>query len=246
MDTRALAGSSILLLGASGGLGRRCAVRLAGSGARLTLVGRDRSRLTSVLTSCALTEDSAALVVADLRHPDTPAAAVARAVEAHGSLDGVLNAAGVVAFGPVASLTEETLQELVQVCLLAPIRLARAALAELTASAAAGRSAFLATVSAVVAESPTAGLAAYSAVKAGLSAFDAALARELRSAHVRVLDIRPPHTETGLADRPIAGTAPRMGTGLDPDDVAARIVGALADGTRELAAADFGPARRPR
>ncbi len=239
-----LAGSSILLTGASGGLGSRCARLLVAAGAHLTLVGRDAGRLAAAAELAAAPGGDPAggrveLVVADLRDPAAPAAAVARALAVHGHLDGVLNTAGVVAFGPVATLTDEVLDELVAVSLLAPVRLARAALPALTESAAAGRAAFLATVSAVVAEVPTAGMAAYSAVKAAVTAFDAALARELRSARVRVLDIRPPHTETGLAGRPIAGQAPRMATGRDPDAVAARIVEALADGTRDLPAAAF-------
>jgi cyclic-di-GMP-binding biofilm dispersal mediator protein len=43
-----------------------------------------------------------------------------------------------------------------------------------------------------------------------------------------VIDIRPPHTETGLAGRPIAGQPPKLPPGLDPADVAARVVEALA------------------
>ena len=77
---------------------------------------------------------------------------------------------------------------------------------------------------------------------AGLSAASAALGRELRRRGIRVLDARPPHTETGLATRPIAGTAPRMPTGLDPRVVAGTIVDAIAAGTRELPAEAFGSA----
>jgi cyclic-di-GMP-binding biofilm dispersal mediator protein len=77
-------------------------------------------------------------------------------------------------------------------------------------------------------------MAAYGASKAALMAFDAGLAREARRTGVRVIDARPPHTETGLADHPIAGTAPRLPTGLDPDAVAERIVQAIADGETDL------------
>ena len=42
-----------------------------------------------------------------------------------------------------------------------------------------------------------------------------------------MIDARPPHTETGLAGRAIAGTAPNMPTGLDPADVARVICDAL-------------------
>ena len=85
------------------------------------------------------------------------------------------------------------------------------------------------TLSAVVAEMPTAGMAAYSTVKSAVTAFDAAAARELRRSGIRLIDVRPPHTETGLAERPIAGTAPSLPAGRDPDDVAARIVAAIRD-----------------
>ena len=43
-------------------------------------------------------------------------------------------------------------------------------------------------------------------------------------------DVRPPHTETGLASRPLAGTAPTMPTGPDPSAVAERIVQAVEQG----------------
>lgn len=223
-----------LITGASGGLGRAIATRLAAAGAPLTLVARDESRLR------ALGLDGATVVAADLRDPDAAAAVVTAAVEAHGGLDGIVHAAGVVAFGPAAELDDAVLVELVEINLLAPIRLLRAAIAALTESAQAGREPVVANLSAVVAEMPTANMAAYTAAKAGLTAFDAAAARELRRAGVRVLDVRPPHTETGLAGRPIAGTAPQMPDGLEPDAVADRIVAALGDGsTRELPAAAF-------
>ena len=44
---------------------------------------------------------------------------------------------------------------------------------------------------------------------------------------IDVIDVRPPHTETGLADRPIAGDTPPLPEGLDPAFVADRIVQAI-------------------
>ena len=53
-------------------------------------------------------------------------------------------------------------------------------------------------------------MAAYSASKAALTAFDRVARLEARRRDIRVIDIRPPHTETGLAGRPIAGSAPKL------------------------------------
>ncbi len=171
-------------------------------------------------------------VAADLTAPDGPRRVVDEVAEA-GPLTGLVNAAGVVAFGPVAELDDDTLDDLLLLDLIAPIRLTRAALGHL------GQGGFLVQLSAVVAEKPMAGMAAYSAAKAGLTAFDAALATELRRHRIRVLDVRPPHTETGLAGRPVAGEAPTLPTGLDPGAVAERIVRAILDDERDLPASAF-------
>jgi len=77
-------------------------------------------------------------------------------------------------------------------------------------------------------------MAAYSASKAAAWAAMTAAARELRRRRIDVIDARPPHTETGLATRPLAGTAPKMPEGLMPDVVAARIVTAVVAGERDL------------
>jgi short-subunit dehydrogenase len=225
-----LADAHVLVLGATGGLGRPITRRLVAAGARVTLSGRDGGRLQQL--AAELGDAVVTTVAVDLTMPDGPAAAVRAATEGS-ALTGVVNAAGVVAFGAVEDLDDDTLDELLLLDLVAPIRLARAALGALPAGG------FIVQVSAVVAEKAMPGMAAYSAAKAGLTAFDAALATELRRRRVRVLDVRPPHTETGLATRPVAGQAPRLPQGLDPETVAERIVRAVADDERDLPSTAF-------
>lgn len=118
-------------------------------------------------------------------------------------------------------LDDDTLRALLDVNLIAPARLAGAAAARMA------RGGAILNISAIVAEMPTAGMAAYSASKAGLSAFDAALGRELRREGVRVVDLRPPHLATGLETRPIAGEAPALREGEDPGGWARRIADEL-------------------
>lgn len=223
---------SVIVVGATGGLGRPIAALLAETGARLTLVGRDEARLVA-------TGIPGQPVAIDVRLAASPARIVADAVAAHGGVDGVVFAAGAVAFGAVDALPDDVMIDLFTLNALAPIRLLRAALPELRRSAAEGREPYVAHISAVVAEQPQAGMSAYSASKAALAAFDAAAARELRREGIRLIDMRPPHTETGLADRPLAGTAPRLPQGLDPQAVAQRIVDAIREGEKDLPSAAF-------
>lgn len=223
---RSLNGASILLVGASGGLGRALGARLEKAGAKLVLFGRSASHLEA-------SGLSGPHALGDIADADACRRAVEQAVARHGRLDGVVNAAGVVAFGPVEALRDAVVDELLATNLIGPLRLVQAALPALEEGG------FLAQVSAIVAERPTAGMAFYSATKAALTAFDHALARELRRRHIDVLDIRPPHLATGLDSRPIAGEPPRLAEGLDPDRAAERILRALEDGERELGSAAF-------
>lgn len=228
----ALRDRSVLVIGATGGLGAAISGRLAAEGASLTLHGRDAGRLGSLGVP-------AAHVTGDLRDARTATSAVAAAVAAHGRLDGVVIASGVVAFGPFSDMPDDVLLDLFLVNSLGPFRVLRAAHPLLVASASEGRSPFVVSVSAVVAEQPTAGMAAYSASKAALTAYDAAAGRELRRAGIRLIDARPPHTETGLADRPIDGVAPRLPQGLTPDTVAARVIAAVLGDERDLPSSAF-------
>ncbi|MFY0406169.1 SDR family NAD(P)-dependent oxidoreductase [Solicola sp. PLA-1-18] len=220
-------GRTVLVTGATGGLGSLLARGLAEAGARVVVSARDEGRLGE------LGVDGAVVLAADLTLPGAPEDLVARTVEATGSLDGVVHAAGVVAFGPASEVDDDVVDELLLLNYLAPLRLVRAASPHLPEGG------FVAAISAVVAERPMPQMAAYSASKAALSAYLTSIRTELRRRKVRVLDVRPPHTETGLATRPVAGEAPKMPTGLSPDAVAARILAAITDDETDLASDAF-------
>lgn len=207
-----LSGKSYLVIGASGALGSRIARLLADRGAGLTVTGRDADALAAI---------GAHAVTADLRDPDAARTVVEAAREHHGRLDGVVIAAGVVAFGPLTDIDDDTVDDLVLVDFLAPLRVVRAALPVVE------QGGVILGISAVVAERPMPNMAVYSAVKAATAALFTAARTEARRRKIRVVDVRPPHTETGLAGRAIAGDPPRLPTGLEPDAVAERIVAAL-------------------
>lgn len=207
-----LSGKAFLVVGATGALGSRIARLLAGHGADLTVSGRSTETLAGLGIAGAHSHS------ADLREPDSPRSLVEAAVKQHGRLDGVVIAAGVVAFGPVTDIDDDTVDDLLLVDFLAPLRLVRAALPVLEPGGA------IVSISAVVAEKPMPNMAVYSAAKAATAALFTAVRSEARRRKVRIVDVRPPHTETGLAGRAIAGDPPKLPTGLDPDAVAARIV----------------------
>ena len=224
---RDLSGARIAVVGATGALGSLVAAELAARGARLLVVGRDADRLAALGIGVP--------VVADLGDARAGDAVSAAALEHLGGLDGLVNAAGVVAFGALVDTADEVVEELFLTNVVGPLFLLRRVLPLLEES-----QGFVLQISAVVAERPMPRMAAYSASKAALSAVATALRTELRRSRVDVYDVRPPHTETGLADRPLAGEVPRLPTGKDPAEVARRIVDALAGGEQDLGADAFG------
>ncbi|MFC0222573.1 SDR family NAD(P)-dependent oxidoreductase [Nocardioides zeicaulis] len=227
LTPRDLSGARVAVVGATGALGALVVAELERRGARLVVVGRDGDRLAALGTGVP--------VVADLGDATAVDAVAAAAREHLGGLDGLVNAAGVVAFGPLVDTPDEVVEELFLTNVVGPLFLLRRLLPLLEES-----QGFVLHLSAVVAERPMPGMAAYSASKAALSAVATALRTELRRSRVTVVDVRPPHTETGLADRPLSGTAPRLPEGLAPADVARRVVDALAAGETDVAAGDFG------
>jgi cyclic-di-GMP-binding biofilm dispersal mediator protein len=172
--------------------------------------------------------------VADLRSADEVRRVVTGVHEREGRLDIVVNAVGVVAFGDATSTSVDTVEELFLTNTFAHIFLCSAALPLMQ------KGGVIMVISGVVAEQNLPGMAAYGASKAAVRSFNEGFAREARRAGVRVIDARPPHTETGLASRAVAGTPPRFPAGLDPAVVAARIVEAIHDGTTDLPSSAFG------
>jgi cyclic-di-GMP-binding biofilm dispersal mediator protein len=221
-----LRGASVLVAGATGGLGSALAAELDRRGARLTLTGRSVERLSDLPVA-------GARVVADLRLPGACDQVVSEAVDHGGGLDVVVNAVGLVAFGPTVETSIDTMEELFLTNTFVPIMLAQAALPHVRAGGA------IVNISGVIAEKNLPGMSIYGASKAAVRAFDEALAREARRSKVRVLDARPPHTETGLAGRSISGLAPAMPRGLAPDHVARVICDGLESGATDLASTAF-------
>lgn len=219
-----LTGAIALVAGGTGGLGAPIAAELAARGATVITVSRSSVAVGSV---------PGGHICADLRSADEASRVVDEVVGTHGRLDIVVNAVGVVAFGDVVSTSVDTVEELFLTNVFAHVFLCTAALPRMS------KGGVIAAISGVVAEQNLPGLVAYGASKAAVRSFDEGFAREARRAGVRVIDARPPHTETGLATRPIAGAAPRFPPGLAPASVARRIVEAIADGTTDLPSSAF-------
>ena len=209
-----------LIAGGTGGLGRTLTTELRSRGCIVVTVSRTHSADPTHL-------------VADLRSPESTSAVINEVIAKHGALNIVINAMGVVAFGEIDATSVDTVEEVFLTNTFGHIFLMQAALRHVQ------QGSVLVGISGVIAEQNLPGMSVYGASKAAVRSFDEALAREARKAGVRVIDARPPHTETGLASRAVAGTAPKFPVGLDPIVVARRIVQAIAEGETDLPSTAF-------
>ena len=214
-----LSGARTLVVGATGVLGGALTEALRDQGATLALAGRTDP-------SGADGEPTFTVDALDL---ERCAAVVDEAADALGGLDLVFVAIGVAGFGE-ESENDVVTEHLLTVNAQAPMAIGRAALPHLTDSGGT-----LAMISAILADVPTPGMAAYSASKAALSAWLTATRGGLRKQGVRVLDVRPPHIETGLADRAVAGTVPSgIAAGSDVATLVGQVLGALRSDRRTV------------
>lgn len=214
-------GARFLVVGASGVLGGLITRALVDTGARVVVTGRDPDRLQEI-ADVADTEP----ITLDVVDVEACAGAVTSAVEQLGGLDAMVVATGVPAFGAALETEAAVAEELFAVNTLGPMALVRAAGAQLDGGV-------VVVLSAILADLPTNQMADYSASKAALSAWLGVVRRENRR-RFRVLDVRPPHLDTGLSDHPLAGTAPTLPEPLAGSAVVEAVLEALRTDASEI------------
>ncbi len=176
-----LDGRVAIISGATGGLGRVVARRLADAGASLVLLGTDAARLDALASSLALSPDRHLSSVADLRLPDAAAAAADAAVERFGRLDVLAHLVGGYAGGsPLVSTDAEVVRDMLEQHVWTTFHLVRAVVPRMIA----GGWGRVVAVSPTTVGSPGTNGAAYTAAKAAQDALLVSLARELKETGV--------------------------------------------------------------
>lgn len=226
------------ITGASSGIGAALAAALSAKGARLILSGRNEAALRDV--AAGLSTESLILpfeVMDFARVPDV----VAQAWAWRGRVDGLVNNAGISQRSLAVDTAFEVYERIIGVDLMAPIRLTQEVLPRMV-GAGGGH---------VVAISSVAGIvgaplrAAYSAAKAGIIGYHDSIRAETTHQGMKVLVVAPGSVQTNVSKNALDGKAQTRGfsdtaidNGMPADVAAARIVGSLEAGERELILAE--------
>lgn len=197
---------TVLITGASSGIGRELARLYASDGAELVLIARSEDKLRQLADELAAKYGVEAQVLpADLSRPASPRDVVEALAQRHIDVDVLVNNAGFGARGSVAEIGVERQLEMIEVNV--------AALTQLTVLLLPGmlerRRGAILNVASTAAFQPGPKQAVYCATKAYVLSFTEALAEEVRGSGVRVCCLAPGATDTGFA-----ATAGMLGTRL--------------------------------
>ncbi len=220
-----------VVTGASRGIGRAIATRLAGDGRHVVLVSRSEGPLQEVRAEIADAGGSASVVAADVGDRTVWAAAIESIAKEHSRLDILVNNAGITRDNLVLRMTDDEWDEVLRVNLTSAFVATRAAARSMMRGKF-GRIVNIASTSGIVGN---AGQANYAAAKSALVGFSKTIARELGGKGVTCNVIAPGFIETdmtaSLPDQVKEGVISmmalrRLGT---PDDIAAAVGYVTAD-----------------
>jgi NAD(P)-dependent dehydrogenase (short-subunit alcohol dehydrogenase family) len=188
--------SVAIITGATSGIGRAAALRLAGEGYAVLAVGRDTGALGEVEQAVRQSGGICTTHRADVVDADAPARIVNAAIERFGALDALVNAAGIIGSGTIENTTDEAWDRMMDVNVRSVFRLTRAAAPHLVE-----RRGAVVNVSSVAGTRSFPGILAYAVSKAAVDHLTRCAALELAPKGVRVNAVNPGVVVTNLHRR---------------------------------------------
>jgi NAD(P)-dependent dehydrogenase (short-subunit alcohol dehydrogenase family) len=236
MTRRNLTGKVVLITGAAGGLGAALCHRYAAAGARIAALDLDAAKLDALVAELRATGAEALAVLGDITDPAACKSAVAATLAHFGTLDGLINNAGISHRSLLADTDRDVIRRVMEVNFFGAANLTQAALAHIVA-----RRGFIVAISSVAGFSPLTGRTGYAASKHALHGFFDSLRSEVEGAGVGVTLVCPSFIRTGIGAAATDGSgapvsSPRITTGVEssPEEVAERIFEAVTQGRKLL------------
>jgi len=193
-----LYGKNILITGASSGIGQACAVKCSELGAKVILMGRDKTRLSK--TYSKVYGEGHLCFAIDLTDFEGVEETVKQIVKETGKIDGLINSAGISTTLPITQLKPDKIEHFFRTNVAGAMNLTRLVTAGANFSEEGGSIIFISSVMGVAGEK---GKSIYSITKGALIAGAKSLALELASRKIRVNCVSPGVVETPMSKKAI-------------------------------------------
>ena len=223
-------GARVLITGGSSGIGAGLAESFAAAGATVGIAARRGDRLAEVLERCQVHSPDSTMWTVDLSEPSAVDRLAEQAMDELGGVDIVVNNAGIPKRRHVTALDPATVEAVMAINYLSPVRLTLALLPHMVARG----SGTVVSVASVAATLSPPGESAYSASKAALSVFSESMAVDLWSTGVKVAVVYPGVVDTELFtlpdNDPFAGDVPSISV----EEASATILNGIAAGSMSI------------
>jgi NADP-dependent 3-hydroxy acid dehydrogenase YdfG len=196
-----LHGTTVLITGASSGIGEATALLFAEHGANVAMAARRKDRLDALAAKIEASGAKALAIEADVAQKPDAQKAVAETIAAFGRLDTLVNNAGVMLLGPIVDADTDEWDRMLAINVHGLMYCTNAALPHLLKAAESEprRVADVVNVSSVAGRVARLGSGAYNATKFGVGAFSESLRQEVTKRHVRISLVEPGATDTELS-----------------------------------------------
>lgn len=228
-----LKNQTIVITGASSGIGKACAQKASDFGANVILIARDENRLNRVKNS--LSKGNHLIYSVDVTDAERLEQVIDNAVSLIGKISGFVHCAGIEYTKPLVSMKPENYQEVFEVNVISGFYLAKILSKKKNFKEEGGSMVFMSSVMGILGQK---GKIAYCSSKAAVIGGAKSLALELASKNIRVNSVSPAMVKTELAEK-MFETLPKesvdeivkkhpLGIG-QPDDVANLCIFLLSD-----------------
>ena len=195
-DTDQIDGSTAIVTGASSGIGEATASALADHGANVVLAARREDELESLAEAIEADGGRALAVPTDVTNEDDLDALVDTTLDTFGTIDVLVNNAGVMLLEPVERADRENFRQMVEVNLLGLMNLTHAVLPVMQDQG----SGHIVNVSSTAGRQANANSSGYNATKFGVNGFTEALRQEVTGEGIRTTIVEPGAVETELPE----------------------------------------------
>ncbi|MEI8111784.1 MAG: SDR family oxidoreductase [Chitinophagia bacterium] len=190
-----LKGKVVLLTGATGGIGSKTAALLASAGANVFLSGRNQTALQGVAQTAGIPFQQCLLM--DITNENEVSTAIANVVQQAGTIDILVNAAGIGIIRTMDQLTSADFMQSLQTNLIGPFYLVKAVLPIMKEK----KKGLIIQIPGVLGKVPMAGAAAYSASKYGLTGMMQSIREEIKRTDIRITQLFLGGVDSAFWDR---------------------------------------------